>query len=199
MHAVCSATILAEWVTTGTAIAMAVVGGGLVLSVALSLYQRRRAGPEPDRPGAALTPHEELERVKQDHGMHRDLAEVAAEVERMAKRLGTQLDRQATHLEGLIHQADARIARLEKLAGTPGRATTPASTDAPAPPNASEPDAPKQDDAFAPAAGASLQPDDPLARKVYALADQGAPPEDIARKIGEHVGKVELILALRSV
>jgi hypothetical protein len=42
-------------------------------------------------------------------------------------------------------------------------------------------------------------PDDPLARQVYQLADTGLAPADIAQKIGEHVGKVELILALRSV
>jgi len=38
---------------------------------------------------------------------------------------------------------------------------------------------------------------DALRRRVYALADQGQGPEAIARELQEHVGKVELILALR--
>ncbi len=38
---------------------------------------------------------------------------------------------------------------------------------------------------------------DALAKQVYALADSGATPESIAETLDEHVGKVELILALR--
>ncbi|MCC7409546.1 MAG: hypothetical protein IT442_15890, partial [Phycisphaeraceae bacterium] len=36
-----------------------------------------------------------------------------------------------------------------------------------------------------------------LSRSVYQLADQNLSAEQIARQLGEHVGKVELILALR--
>jgi hypothetical protein len=38
---------------------------------------------------------------------------------------------------------------------------------------------------------------DTLAGQVYALADQGFSPVDIAQRLGQHTGKVELILALR--
>ena len=38
---------------------------------------------------------------------------------------------------------------------------------------------------------------DPLAASVYELADAGVDPIAIARQLNEHVGKVELILALR--
>lgn len=38
---------------------------------------------------------------------------------------------------------------------------------------------------------------DTLAGQVYALADQGFTPVDIAQRLGQHTGKVELILALR--
>ncbi len=41
--------------------------------------------------------------------------------------------------------------------------------------------------------------DDPVARSIYRLADQGASAMDISRKLNEHLGKVELILALRQV
>jgi hypothetical protein len=39
--------------------------------------------------------------------------------------------------------------------------------------------------------------DDPLARRVYELADGGMDAVAIARQLNEHVGKVELMLALR--
>lgn len=38
---------------------------------------------------------------------------------------------------------------------------------------------------------------EPLARQIYALSDQGFTPTDIASRLGQHTGKVELILALR--
>lgn len=38
---------------------------------------------------------------------------------------------------------------------------------------------------------------DPLTGEVYRLADQGMPSVEIARRLNQHVGKVELILALR--
>ena len=38
---------------------------------------------------------------------------------------------------------------------------------------------------------------DPITREVYELADAGHAPVEIARKLGQHTGKVELILALR--
>lgn len=38
---------------------------------------------------------------------------------------------------------------------------------------------------------------DPLTGEIYRLADQGMPHVEIARRLNQHVGKVELILALR--
>ena len=40
-------------------------------------------------------------------------------------------------------------------------------------------------------------PEDDLTRNVYRLADAGHDPVAIAQQLNEHVGKVELILALR--
>ena len=39
---------------------------------------------------------------------------------------------------------------------------------------------------------------DPLARKIYKLADAGRDPAQIAQELDEHIGKVELVLALRT-
>jgi hypothetical protein len=41
------------------------------------------------------------------------------------------------------------------------------------------------------------QPADPVVRRVYELSDAGRAPAEIARELDEHIGKVELILALR--
>ena len=57
-----------------------------------------------------------------------------------------------------------------------------------------------------PTAGAiDLKPSDtdpastPLCQSIYALADRGHEPADIARQLDEQIGKVELVLALRQV
>ena len=39
--------------------------------------------------------------------------------------------------------------------------------------------------------------DDPLKRRIYELDDTGHTSVEIATELGEHVGKIELILALR--
>ena len=60
----------------------------------------------------------------------------------------------------------------------------------------------RQDAASAGMQGASRMnsepPSDPLTRQIYEMADQGTTPVEIAQQLDEQVGKVELILALRS-
>lgn len=41
------------------------------------------------------------------------------------------------------------------------------------------------------------QESDPMTGEIYRLSDQGLPAVEIARHLGQHTGKVELILALR--
>jgi len=91
-----------------------------------------------------------------------------ADAEDLVRRFAAHLDTKAARLEKLIRDADDRIARLSASA----RAQ-------PHPP--AEPE----------------RPADPISRDVYDLADQGLPPIEIAQRLSEGVGKVELILALR--
>ncbi len=119
----------------------------------------------------SLTPAEQVERLRQARGMRGDMEDLMVEIEQMAKRLGAQLDNKSAQLDKLIRDADARIARLSESA-------------------ASLPPSPFSSSAAAPAS-------DPKVQAVYELADQGLPTEAIAQKLGEHAGKVELILALR--
>lgn len=133
-----------------------------------------------------LTPHEQLDKNRRMRGVRGDLEDVMVEIEQLAKRFGSQLDAKTIELEDLIQLADQRIAKLERLLEQQGQPFSPdsSSADAALPTPEPEPE--------------PALPDDPLARSVYQLADEGIEPTDIARKLGEHIGKVELILALRN-
>jgi hypothetical protein len=127
---------------------------------------------------AVLTPEEQIERLRQSKGMQGDLETLMVEIEDLAKRVGKQLDAKSAEVERLLAEADRRIAELKRLQGEEGAGRPPLRLS-----SASTP-------------GAAL-PEDPLARSVYALADAGHAPPDIARRLNEPIGKVELVLALR--
>lgn len=141
------------------------------------------------------TPQEIIERNRQAHGMKGQLEELMVEVEALTRRFGVQLDAKARRLENLLSQADERIAELRELQGQPLR----------------DQDGPIQNDSrsYAPnelqtQSDSSTKPmyvepvkEDPLAQSVYQLADSGMEAQAIALELNEHVGKVELIIALR--
>lgn len=138
---------------------------------------------------ATLTPDERLERMKQERGVKGDLEGLMVEIEELSKRVGARLDVKIVQVERLIRDADQRIAELQRLRGSAE------------PPNAQQAPGltPQPHDAGAAAAPVlpDSQPGDELSRDVYRLADAGNTPVEIARALREHVGKVELILALR--
>lgn len=170
--------------------------------VTISLMMRarkRRMRQEPP-----LTAREQVERMKQARGMRGDLEELMVEIEQLAKRFGAQLDAKTMQLEQMLRDAESMVARLEELRRTTsgargnahageaeGAATSQAPGDKPVLEGAGEVD-PVQ------STGAADDPADPVARSVYELADQGLDAAQIARRLNEHVGKVELILALRN-
>lgn len=164
--------------------------GGLLLITMFfmsRLAKRRRRGPV-----SIISPHEQLERLKQARGMRGDLEQLMVEIEQMAKRMSAHLDAKSMRIERLLQEADERIEKLEALQQNPiNPAQSIAHNDVSQPASvqrSAQPEAPAVD----------ALPDDPLARSVYELADQGIEPNQIARQLDEHVGKVELILALRS-
>lgn len=130
-----------------------------------------------------VTARDNLERAKARQGVRDDLEALMVDIEQMARRLSAQLDAKSLRVEKAVREADERIAQLDALRQELARPAvhqggSPAADPGPASP---------------PPADA-----DPLTREVYALADQGQGPFDIARQLNEHVGKVELILALRN-
>ncbi|SRR5690606_13580587 len=134
--------------------------------------------------------------LAQQRSLERDMNNLVVELSEMARQITAQLDTRSTKLEALIEEADQRIEELKRLS----------SAQAPASPFASSPPGPSPAD---PPAGASPEPAaadpaptapdaiDPRHADVYALADEGLGPQDIAHRLNRPSGEVELILALR--
>ena len=100
-----------------------------------------------------------------------------------------------TFYAGAMHQADG--ARSRSAPGAGGAAGPTASSAAKATSQDEPADFQGSDDFRGPDDD-SFRGRDDLSRSVYSLADQGMDTTAIARQLGEHVGKVELILALRA-
>ncbi len=184
---------------------------GILFICAWLLMRLRRRGLQ--GPGFP-TARENLERYRQKDAIRDDLERLMVDIEQLAKRLGAQLDAKSMRIEKLVDDADLRIAQLQQVLrdqhATPPRAaefgdnaasppvhrsaTESAGAKLSAPPAAG----PLTSSLDTPSALADAGPSvDPLAREVHRLADQGMSAPEIARQTTEHVGKVELILALR--
>lgn len=160
------------------------VGLTLITTGLMMRLRKKKMRQKHDRP---MTPDEHVEKVRQAKGVRADLEDIMVDIEQMAKRLGAQLDNKAARVEALIDQADRRINELKQL----HRESNSRASAAPAPGNVTADN--DTTDTTEP-----QPPDDPLATSIYALADAGHDPIHIAQKLNQDVGKVELILALRS-
>jgi len=101
------------------------------------------------------------------------------ELSEMARQITAQIDTRSAKLEALIREADEKLAVLR-------RAIDARPVEPPAAAGAeSEPS--RRDE----------QPPDPRHAEIYALADQGRAPQEIAAELNRPDGEVELILALR--
>ncbi len=143
-----------------------------------------------------LTAKEHLERNHQMRGVRGDLEVLMVEIEQFSKRLSSHLDAKAAAMEMLLKRVDQRIEELKRLTENGHGQRSQESSDPYA--TGDESDArPANANATAGRAGDQL-PEDPLSRSVYQLADQGLDAYTIAQRLQEHVGKIELILALRT-
>jgi len=128
-----------------------------------------------------------------------ELSALLAELEETSRRLTAQLDNRYTRLEQLLVEADSRIAHLERLAApAPTTQTAPnfQPTARPNPPAAVS-EAQQMLQRLRAERGAPAPADDPAYTPIYALADQGKSPREIAQHLNRQPGEIELILALR--
>ena len=136
-----------------------------------------------------------------------EIEALLGELEETSRRLAAQLDNRYTRLEQLMAEADEKIKRLEEL-GAGERKTGPADstghertmvqtgaekeTIQTAVSAAQRTLSRLRQERGAPPAG-----QDPAYAPIYALADRGKSPREIAQELGRQPGEVELILALR--
>lgn len=169
--------------------------GIVLVTTSLLMRARKRRRTQP----ASLTPSETTERYRQQRGLRGDLESLMVEIEQMAKRLGAQLDAKSVRIERLLHEADETLARLERRRKAAGDTDSPDAFERnPSHRHAGATAAPQT--AQRPGRRITTSDDpaaDPLARSVYQLADGGMAADQIAQQLNEHIGKVELILALR--
>lgn len=115
-------------------------------------------------------PAERIERLKQRHGAKASIESLMVDAEELTRRLAAHLDNKAERIEILLNESKQVLARLES-------ATENAAGGHPSAPRVLE---------------------DPTTRSIYDLADKGCSPIEIAESLEEQVGKVELVLALRT-
>jgi hypothetical protein len=196
--------------------AMAAAGVALIALVLLVRWtKKRRAAQRLRIDEEAQTTKERMrriaERAQRDEPQTASLERLMVEAQELTRACAAQLDTRAQRLEQLIRDADDRLARLEEAQrGEPAR---PATQRAAGPPS---------DEALGAlgfsADGASLgrvrtrpgaarttidreptahHEGDPTAQRVHELSQRGYSPVQIAQELGEQVGRVELMLALR--
>ena len=147
--------------------ALIAVGAMMLIWLLLRWQWRRQRSLTPK------APVEQVGEIRQTARRREADQATSAELVELSRRLLAQIDARSAHLESLIEDADRRIERLQRLSSD-------------AVPRAER-------DGSAPASVGA----DPVSRDVYELADEGLGPVEIARRLDQHVGAVELILALR--
>ncbi|WP_432798967.1 hypothetical protein [Poriferisphaera sp. WC338] len=150
-----------------------------------------------------LTAHEHLERLKEKQAVRGDMETLMVELEALGKQLTSQLDAKTIMLEKLVDEAELRIAQLQQLqSSTPH--TQPTQNDNTPPSSQSEKlqNRPKKQNLSAtptdlPTLYNTQEIKETDHETIYKLADDGQTSQQISAATGEHIGKIELILALR--
>ena len=146
-------------------LAIAIMAVVLLMS-SLRRRQRRLANP-------SKRPAPQRDRVTDLNAdqTRRDLDRLLVELEELARRISAEIDTRFAKLETAIHDADQRIAVLQKLKAQDGPDRAQASV--------------------------SVARSDDRHAVVYEMADAGASPIEIAKELGRSPGEVELVLNLR--
>jgi hypothetical protein len=119
--------------------------------------------------------------LARQRAVDRQMETLLVELSEMAQQITAQIDTRSAKLEALIREADEKLAALRGAIAS------------------QQPDAPANDDRDRSDAThhEDEDPPDPRHTEIYALADQGRRPQEIAAELNRPDGEVELILALR--
>ncbi len=209
---------LQQWILIGLL-------GASLLVIAVQSRRRQRA-PGPGRPSALERAEAALEQAAaRDRGgasrgavnpgggdaslrVQRDFEQLLTELEHLSERITLQVEEEFGRLQGLMTEADRRISALRVLIE--------ASRQLREPPREAEAVASQRGSHHASMEHTALRSERPLTpamtippldgglegdprfAQIFQLADAGFAPRDIAQKLGESVGTVELVLNLRN-
>ena len=151
-----------------------------ILFIIMAMFSLGRARKRTSSSRDSARDH--VDRARDRQGVRDDLEALMVDINRMARDLGGQLDAKIIRIEKANEEAEERIAQLQALRDSLNDPSTMGQ--------------PNADHLVTPQAGPDQT--DPLTQQIYQLADQGKGPAAIAQELDEHVGKIELILALRS-
>jgi len=172
-------------VTTVHLALMGIVVAGLTIYMIATRNRIRRSMNQP-----RTTSRDRFADVQRRARLSRDVEEVMGELDELARQVNGKLDIRFAKLEAVIRDADARIEQLSRLTrAAQGESTLDVTVD-------DVPARPPGETGHR----AALEPDvsePPLHADVYALADRGLSPVDIASQTNRTTGEIELILALR--
>jgi len=147
---------------------------------------------------------DQMARFRDQRRLQTSMDELLIQLEEVSRRVAAQVDTKYAVLERVIHDADERIEKLERILGkseSEPDSTSEASSSSPsaaAPPdteptNQSNPDDKRCADSLEPADA----PLDPRSREIFELIDAGRSPIQAAEVLKMPLGEVELILNLR--
>jgi hypothetical protein len=171
------------------------IGAALFLIVYFVIRPMGKRKQDPlDKMGTRSSP------MATQRSVEREMSNLLVELSEMARQVTAQLDTRATKLELLMKEADEKIETLRAL-----QASAPSSSSSPLPPTAPSAalrQSVAEREALMQPLETPLSPPpepaiDPRHAEIYALADQGRTPVDIASRLGRPSGEIELILALR--
>lgn len=163
-----------------------VLGLGVVMRSTFRRVGRSRQQPRTSarRVYAGLT---------EETGARRDVERVMVELDQLARQIHGRIDTRFAKLEAVIRDADQRIDQLSRLLReTKGVPTLDLTVDGETPAGSRSPGA-------QPSSAPAPETNDTDSRHaaIYRLADSGLSADQIAERVSETVGEVELILALR--
>lgn len=209
---------LQQWILIG------LLGASLLVIAVQS--RRRQREPGPGRPSALERAESALERAaarEADHSsrgpvapregdssrqVHQDFEQLLVELEQLSERITLQVEEEFGRLQGLMTEADRRISALRVLIEAsrqlrePSREAEAAASQRGSQSASMEHTSVRSERALTPSM--TIPPleggleGDPRFAPIFQLADAGFAPRDIAQKLGESVGTVELVLNLRN-